>query len=268
MTAIGALYTPQGFAIAADGRRSWQYRPTATSRQFESETVQKIFAIVIGDVALAYFIRGDTVSEDGSWDIADQIRESAQRVNPGDFSSCPRFVNALCATVQGGIEKARRLRELDGFPNTEICILGYFRETPSWIDATFHPHLNQLGLHYYLYPRDCEGRIFLSGSQILDQMIVSGDARIAAQLPLRSANRSLQDAVSFVRNYVETCCSPLIRQLEPDGCKTVGGHIHVATIEKPTRTSWLLKAFRQQPKADGGFKWAIPPLGVISSTVP
>jgi hypothetical protein len=268
MTAIAAVHTPHGFAIAADGRRSWQYRATAISRQFESETVQKIFEIASGDVALAYFIRGDTVSEDGSWDIADQIREAVQSVNAANFNSCLRFADALCATVQGGIEKARRLRRLDGYPNTEICILGYFRGTASWIDAIFHPHLNQFGLHYSLFPRDCEGRIFLSGSQILDQMIVSGDARIAVQLPFRTFNRSLPAAVSFVRNYIETCGSPLIRDLEPDGCKTVGGHIHVATVMKPIRTSWLSKLFRKRTNADGGFKWATPPFHPAPSPTP
>src|SRR5579864_6114234 len=183
MTAIAAVHTPQGFAIAADGRRSWQYRATDISRQFESETVQKIFEIASDDVALAYFIRGDTVSEDGSWDIASQIREAVQSVNEAKCSTCLRFADALCAAVQGGIEKARSLRRLDGYPNTQICILGYFRGTASWIDAIFQPRLNQCGVHYHLFPRDCDGRIFLSGSQILDRMTVREDARIAVQLP-------------------------------------------------------------------------------------
>ncbi|MGA7766826.1 MAG: hypothetical protein WCA27_11460 [Candidatus Sulfotelmatobacter sp.] len=267
MTAVAAIYTAEGFAIAADGRRSWSYHPTAVSHQFESEAVQKIFGIASDNLALAYFIRGDTVSEDGSWDIADELREAAKLVSAEEFDSCPRFVNALCATVQARIERAIRIRRLEGYPNTQICILGYFGETASWVDATFHPHLNEVGLRYYIWPRDCEGRVFLSGSEILNQMIVSGDTRVVAQLPFRTAGNSIQAAASFVRNYIETCCSPLIRQLEPDGCKTVGGHIHVATIAEPTKTSWLSKLFRK-PDADGGFKWVTPPMGVTSSIAP
>jgi hypothetical protein len=73
MTATATIYTSSGFAIAADGRHSWGHQPTPKTREGESDTVQKIFEITHRGAALAFCVRGDSVSEERSWDIAIEL---------------------------------------------------------------------------------------------------------------------------------------------------------------------------------------------------
>ena len=270
MTAVAIVYTSFGFAIAADGKRSWSHAPNYLSQKFESDAVQKIFSIESGSVALAYSIRGDTVSENGVWDIAAEIENVSKDLNPEHFRNSTSFLSELSALLQRRIEASRYMT--GGYPNTQLCFVGYFKDAASWVDVNFHLHVNHLGQRYAIHSwqeqrgRPLEpGDTYLSGSEILTEMIKSLDPTASHLFRINDPEGSLEDAIHHTRAYVERCCSPLIRQLEPDGCKTVGGHIHVATVVKPVKTSCLSKLFRKPQNPHGGFKWVTPPLGVISS---
>jgi hypothetical protein len=263
MTATATLFTSSGFAMAADGRRSWGHRPTLKSRQGESDTVQKIFEITRADSTFAYCIRGDTVNEDMSWDIAAEIQSSVVSLSPKRFANPTGFIRALCLDIQERIEDAKQRRQLEDYPTSDISFAGYFSNAPCWVEAQFRPY--QARLLHHITARDCDpGRNFMSGSQILNSMIQGGDPRVAYLfVDLNDEKMSLETAACFARKYVETCCSPLIRGLEPDGCTTVGGHIHVAMVT-PHGSSWIRRYItgrgskRSQPT---GFQWVTPPSG-------
>jgi len=262
MTATATIYASSGFAMAADGRQSWGYSPTFRSREGESETVQKIFEITRKDAALAYCIRGETVNEGMSWDIAAELQNSVASLSPRRFADSARFIGALCLDLEGRIEHARQRGQLDGYPTTELCFVGYFRSAPCWIDVQFLSYRNQSGSLHRVMPRDCHpGRNYMSGSPVLNQMILDDDPRTAHLLGLKNSDISLDAATDFARNYIETCCSPLIREVEPDGCKTVGGHIHVATVT-PYESSWITRYIAGsggKRSGNTGFHWVTQP---------
>jgi hypothetical protein len=263
MTATATVCTSFGFAMAADGRRSWDHNPTPRSREGESETVQKIFEIARRDAAFAYCIRGDTVNESVSWDIAAELQSSIASLSERRFASSTRFIQALCLDLEGRVELAKQRGQLDGYPTTEVSLAGYFRDSPCWVEVQFRPH--RLGLSHQIVPRDCEpGRNFMSGSQILNQMIQWGDSRVAHLVDglLSDENMTLETAACFARKYIEMCCSPLIRGLEPDGCKSIGGHVHVATVRPPSRSlgSMLRRWLGRGSSPQTGFQWVRPPI--------
>ena len=248
--------------MAADGRRSWGHFPTSRSRGGESETVQKIFEITRQDAALAYFIRGDTINENMSWDIAAEMKSSVASLSAERFADSSRFIQALCLGLRGQIEHAKDGGLLDGYPTSEISIAGYFRDSPCWVEVQFRPY--QSRLTYQVSWHDCvPGRNFMTGSEVLNRMIQSGDPRIADLFDgLDDQNMTLEAGQCFARKYVEMCCTPLIRGLEPDGCKTIGGHIHVATVTPRDRTfgSKIQRWLGRDPAQQAGFRWIRPPL--------
>lgn len=261
MTATATFFTSSGFAMAAEGRRSWGHSPTLQSRRGESEKVRKIFEITRSDATLAYCIRGDTVNENMSWDIAAEMQSSVASLSEKRFGSSARFIGALCFDLQGRIERAKEQGRLDGYPTSEMSFAGYFRDSPCWIEVRFRPYQSRLLCQ--TTPLECQpGMSFRNGSQILDRMIHNGDPRIA---PLfdgdADENMTLEAAACFATKYIEMCCSPLIRGLEPNGCKTIGGHIHVATVTPRDRSlgatigRWLGRGSSQT-----GFQWIRRPL--------
>jgi hypothetical protein len=262
MTATATVYSSSGFAMAADGRRSWGHSPTPTSRHGESENVQKIFEIARKDAALAYCIRGDTVNESMSWDIAAEAQGSVASLGARHFPNAARFIRAVCLDLQGRIEAARERGQLEGYPTSELSFAGYFRDLPCWFEAQFRPHRSRL--FHQLVVRNCEPSLnFMSGSQILNRMIEGNDSRISPLFDgLNDESMSLVEAAFFARDYVEMCCSPLIRGLEPDGARTIGGHLHVATVSPPDRSlrSRVRRWAGRGSSPQTGFRWIRPPI--------
>jgi hypothetical protein len=124
MTATATVYTSSGFAMAADGRRSWDSRPTLRSRDGESDKVKKIFEITRRDAALAYCVRGDTINENMSWDIASEMISTVAALRDKRFANSSRFIHALCLDLQSRIESARERRLLNGYPTSEMTFAG------------------------------------------------------------------------------------------------------------------------------------------------
>jgi hypothetical protein len=250
MTATATLCTSFGFAMAADGRRSFDH--DFTTQHGESDSVQKIFEISRKDAAFAYCIRGETINEQMTWDIAAELWKTIESLKTKRFLNGVRFVKAICSDLQERIGVAKSRGHLERFPTSQITFAGYFHRVPCWIDASFH--FSRLGFIYQLEEYNCTpGRNFCSGSDILARLIRQGDERVFDFFAeLNDEKQSLDTAAFMAGKYIELCCSPLIRGLEPDECKTVGGHIHVATVT-PLRWRWF------KPNT-GGFRWEIEPL--------
>jgi hypothetical protein len=155
---------------------------------------------------------------------------------------------------------------LQGFPNSQITFAGYYRGEPCWVDASFR--LFGLGFVYRLEEYNCTpGRNFCTGSEVLNRLIKDGDERVSRFfVELNDENQSLDSAAFMAQKYIELCCSPLIRSLESDGCRTIGGRIHLATVTNPYNPSCLFRLLGKQ--RTGGFKWIIPPIGEVSSSAP
>src|ERR1700680_478732 len=87
MTATATIYTPFGFAIAADGLQRWGHQPTRDISiiKNEGDTVQKIFEIEQKCVALAYLLRGDIANRDRSFDLGSELRSQLNSITAEAF---------------------------------------------------------------------------------------------------------------------------------------------------------------------------------------
>jgi len=264
MTATAALYTSSGFAIAADGRRSWKYAATTVSREGVSDSVQKIFQLVSSGGVFAYCIRGATVNENLSWDIATELAAGASSVRSKQFSSAKKYLGALCGDLAMRMESAKTVGILDGFPTSEISFLGYFHSRPCWIEAQFRPVNGRL--FYRLVAQECEpGCHLVSGSEVLDRMIRDCDYRMRHLFEgFNGEDTPLGKAVESVTQYIQACCSTLIRGLDPDSEKRIGGQIHVAIVTPDSRRL-LSRLLDRRQEEKGGFEWIVPPISRVSS---
>jgi hypothetical protein len=53
---------------------------------------------------------------------------------------------------------------------------------------------------------------------------------------------NLREAERYVKGYIEACSSAKALEMDPEICKKIGGHIHIAEI------------------TPDGFRWRVPPL--------
>jgi hypothetical protein len=245
MTATATIYTPFGFAIAADGLQRWGHQPTrdASVIEDESDAVQKIFMIRGEHVALAYLLRGDIANRDRSFDLGCELRSLITSVKAEAFTECRQFVQTLSGKLEDRILIAQADHRLDNdLPAAEITFIGYFKNDPCWIDAKFHRSRNPYTgtLHEVAPIKFYPGFCFVSGSLPIRDLIRKGDPRFAPFCARFDYRRSLEDASGFVKGYIEACCSPMALLVDPS-CEELGGRIHVATVTPEDGFQWIVE---------------------------
>jgi hypothetical protein len=254
MTATATTYIDAGFAIAADGRQRWGHDPTrdTQTRDSESDRVQKIFEITGNRMALAYTVRGHVASRDRSFDVTVELRRHVASLRGKRFWNCYGLIRTLSDRLDETIEHAKIEGRLEDYPATEICFVGYFKTKPCWVDVQFLPYRNHLGSLYEisspgLYPGYC---------------YVSGSPKVAHYWRPIDHDAPLTSATELVEGYVNTCCSEWAFELDPENCKEIGGHVHVATVTPPDRSfrSSIRRWFGCASSDQTGFQWIIPPL--------
>jgi hypothetical protein len=271
MTATGIMYTAFGFAIAAEGRQLWAHQPTLdhATHDSESEHTQKIFPIEAGRIAMAYVVRGDVANRDRSFDIALEIKDQVRRCWWKRFTNPYHFVKGLSVDLEQAIRERKRSGILEDYPASEISFVGYDNTDPWWIDIKFSRY-NQ-GLRRELIPhRVYVGYAFVHGSPLIRDLISAGDRTFSEFIrPMQDGdNPSLVEATNFMKGYVEACSSRLALQLDPDNCRKVGGHIHVATITPRGSFSLRIRKYILRDSQPTGFQWLIPPLrGALPSSI-
>jgi hypothetical protein len=244
MTATAILYTPFGFAIAADGNQLWQDSRTRNEaiRQDERGAVQKILDFSGKHGALAYLARGDIANADRSFDLGSELKKQLALQTSKEFPKLHELLEAVSMNLENYIEAAKTARRLEDYPSTFVDFVGYFNGQPSWMEIQFfrvrHPRTGAL---WAVMDRDFwPGHCIVSGSVILRELIAQGHPSFSGFCQF-DYNRSLADAAGFVRGYIEACCSPVGLEFDPE-CEGLGGHIHVATLSP-----------------EDGFRWAIEP---------
>jgi hypothetical protein len=212
MTATATIYTPFGFAIAADGNQLWEDRLSrdVAVREYESDRVQKIFEIKTKHAALAYIIRGHVANRDRSFDIAKEVQAQSARFDMEGTTSCEQLLQSLATKLELAIDMAVQARRLEEPPATQIDFAGYFKHVPCWMELQFHPFYNPRSRRLYeihsraLYPGAC----FVSGSLVVGDLISRSDPRFEQFCARFDPTNSLRDAAGFVNGYIEACCSP------------------------------------------------------------
>jgi hypothetical protein len=232
MTLIAAVWSPEGFAISADGFQ-------VETNQPDRYDAQKIFHTPFhNDTGFAYACAGTCRWSFQSGDYFDFIEAThratdnlANRPFPNDpadyFNEIGRRVfQELAFPLDGDIDGTSN----HGFAESKLLFAGYANGSPLWAQLIFSntgtrfaPHV-LAGLTYS--PRQF---MVFAGSTT-----VYGDMQIAGKL-LQPLN--LQEAIRMVHEYAQICVAS--NESIAD-CANLKGDIHVATITKEKFT-WIIE---------------------------
>jgi len=177
-----------------------------------------------------------------SFDLGTELISQASSLRCQEFNDFDHYIETLSTNTKCMVESAIRNSTLEGYPDTYVAVLGYFHGEPHFTDIHFLPYSHYIGYRLEGWSV-APGRGVVAGSRIIETLINECDPRVAQFCKHVDYRSNLEDAVHFVKSYIEACSSPLALELDPD-CDEIGGHIHVATIEPIS-----------------GFRWKIQPVG-------
>jgi hypothetical protein len=256
MTATAIMFTGSAFAVAADGNQLVSNPPNFIPDMSIGETdrAQKIFGGEGMDFAVAYILRGQVATASRTFDASIEMQREMTSLFSKRFPGPRELVTTAMKGLYRRMWLARESGRLPCFVGLEIPFVGYFRGEPFCLNAEFYP-----SGHYEVRGQALDGWLFaFSGSPIIAKLMEAGDERIAHRVKGPDDLPSLQDAIDATRAYIEACSSKFGLEVDPENCRGLGGHIHIATLTPPRRPSWLGRVMRGESPS-GGFKWAIPP---------
>ncbi len=268
MTATAIMFIGSGFAVAADGNQLLGDPPNfvADLSIGETDCAQKVFGAEGCDFALAYILRGKIATEHRTFDAAVEMQKEMAYLSTLRFKGHRELVTRAAKGIYRRVWAARESGLLPCFLGMEIPFVGYFNGDPFCLTAHFFPDG-----HYQVTGQALDGWLFMfSGSKVIANLMENGDQRIGHRIKGPDDHPSLQDAVDATRTYIKACSSQWGLEADPQDCRGLGGHIHVATVTPPLRPSWIVRIFAGKMPS-GGFAWVIPPVtksGHVSSIVP
>jgi hypothetical protein len=256
VTAITAVLAPWGVLMAADGRVTLNdaVRATASAALLseETESAQKLFPIGDSNRAIVYGLGGAIMSGDLAFDMRKEFQRQAPVLATQEFRSPSEYVDALGQSVAAAITRAQWFPESGGksergWKIAEAIFGGCFGSLVCLIVAEFF-HSNDIAhVHITQYLEGVTTQLRYGPQAITDQMYDHRgnpvpNSPLAQYVCALGSNPTVSEARRSAVGYIEACCSPAGRQLDPKGCRSIGGHIHAATVK---------------PRA--GFQWVIPP---------
>lgn len=250
-TAIVRVFTSEGFVVGADGRMR-----DGSTKAIVSDNEQKIFPVSNPDRALVYAFSGTPLIIDDSTgalvvDMIDSIGKGVARTaNTKSHHDITWYVSKLWKEAQDQLIQAKKSADIGPFQDyphdpgiiCHVFFWGYYRNVPVELDLRF-THENQKILRPLLFPtaRFKQGwQIY--GSQRVGELLVSRDQRFSANwtnaMDPRKQGLTLAEGIEIVQNYIRACDSDAGREVDPDLCGGIGGHIHIATIT-PSGVAWV-----------------------------
>ena len=256
MTATAIMFTGSAFAVAADGNQLIGNPPNLIPDLSIGETdrAQKIFGVEGRDFAVAYILRGKVATERRTFDASVEMQLEMASLVARRFHGPRELVATAVKGLYWRMWLALESGQLPCFLGLEIPFVGYFRGEPFCLTAQFYP-----SGRYEVRGQDLDGWLFaFSGSPIIAELMQVRDERIAYKLKGPDDCPSLQDAIDATRAYIAACSAGFGLEVDPENCRGLGGHIHIATLTPLRRPSWLGRVMRGESPS-GGFSWAIPP---------
>jgi hypothetical protein len=265
-TALAYFFCDEGFVIAADGRNTLV---SAKGREIVSEQAQKIFPVHGIEREAAFSFTGRTTLFDPADDhkVFDFPLEfsRATRDVQSEIMNVKPFVSAVCSlvqerldlTIQGaGIGKLPSRRDRGNPSEHNIITIhldGYFSGYPVRVGAHFY-HVQQKiswdtnaehtleGINRYwtrLFGSDKIASLLLHTEDTrLSGYRTEACRRVAACCADSSINMTLQNAIEAGRNFIAACSDDSLREIDPENCRGIGGHIHIATITPKAGFQW------------------------------
>jgi len=233
MTATAIMLTGSGFAVAADGNQLFGDPPNFIPDMSigESNCTQKIFGAEGRDYAVAYIVRGKVATENRTFDTSIEVQQEMASLSAQRFRRPIELVVAASTGLHRRMRAAFKSGRLPCFLGLEIPFVGYFRCEPFCLTAYFYPTGNR-----QVIPQALSGWLFAySGSEVIARLMQAGDERILHRVKWPDDHPSLQDAINVTQTYIEVCSSAFGLAVDPENCRGLGGHIHVATVTPPSR---------------------------------
>ncbi len=239
MTAIVCSYVTEGFVIGADGLRQ-DFYDTITDH------AQKIFPVEQSNLTIAYAWAGSTrleYADRAHFDFIEETVPAMARLRTG--ISAEQFARELASGLVERVNAhngdtpipmiGRRANEI-----VRGLFVGYWNNDPFRTEVSF---LQENGVVVAdvdtIQLKFPDFRVF-SGSQIvLDETDVDRCT-------------SLNRCVDTVREYIQQCAANTIDPY----CKSIGGHIHIATITPEKFSLCPLNKYKKPPN----FRWIVPPI--------
>jgi hypothetical protein len=213
MTAIAAVYTPEGFVIAADGLRR-----DGETLEPVSDCAQKIFWGAHPNFVFAYAwtgtvgLRLPTGEFVSLIDVANQVIEEAQKQS---FASTSTYVGHIAEGINNQISAAINME-------ARLLLVGYFLgaayRMELWFEAGRTPELKNLV------------------QEPLDFGIFSGSAVVFKQMHLTKPPSSIFEGAVILQSYLQRCIDGC--GVYPD-CAGFGGRIHMASVGASGHT-WII----------------------------
>jgi hypothetical protein len=254
MTAIYACYTPYGFAVAADGRGTWDNAATAneSTRKEESDCEQKIFTGQFKGSSFAYAVTGLMFTQGKTFDLRIESAKAISLVSSTRPANIYEYISRFSKAVAKSFDDAKRDGRIDLYLEhgdveeqrtiARICFAGYFRKNGpgSLIALRFvhdNQHIAETEINYDTNPQ----HPWVIGSSEIYNLVSDKFA---------DCKTSLKNAIAASKGYIDACSGAFAEEVDP-ACKYIGGHTHVATVTK-----------------EDGFQWTIPPVTAVSQTAP
>ena len=234
MTLIATVWSPEGFAIAADG---FQVAPDGS----ETYTAQKIFHTPFNNgTGFAYACSGTCgwMFQSGDYfDFIDATRRATDDLAKAPFPNDPadyfreigeRLFQDLAYPTDGSTSNP----DLFG---TKLIFVGYANRQALWAELTFD----------YVGSRFSRPQLIGPNYSPMDFRVIAGSPTVQGQMEadgLFKPSYFLSAAIAAVRAYAEKCVG---NKSVPD-CVNLRGHIHIATV------------------TPAGFEWDTKPSGLRS----
>jgi len=223
MTAIAAVFIPEGFVIGADGLRQ------TTNRSVVTDKAQKVFGFHDEKTTLAYAWCGQILF----WNEDDRAQIFF------DFGAVTKSALTLASLTS---------RDLNGFAEnlraTFLTLLLQSNETyPGWISSANPGSMARMLVAGYLNrePFLLEVRVKQVNSLPLvsiNRLVLSNDLKAFSGHPsvtpderLKRIPENVEDASNLVREYIQRC-------VDSPECKDIGGKTHVALVS-PDSFDWI-----------------------------
>jgi hypothetical protein len=218
MTLIATVWSPEGFAIAADGRE------VSTDPEKQPGDVQKIFYTSFANETVFAWAWVGYVGVSFVSGRRYDLREITQRVmaelpddayldNPEDYFR--RIAVRIFYELPTDIDLPHRTDD-------EIIFVGYLAGKPLWAEIVFQPReggfVPPVVIEPKIEPRNFNA--FAGSKTVCKQMKESGKL---------SQPLNLSEAVTAVHEYANTCVES---QWSVPDCREFGGTVHVATVTK------------------------------------
>ncbi len=262
-TAIARIYTTEGFVVAADGRESLD------EDRKRADDAQKIFPIKRPHINVAYSIAGavEMASLDGRppLNLIAQIENAWRALDQEPPDRFGDYIALLFAQVYKPLAQSRyNYPEKDkrhgvlGPPIYEIARIfldGYYRGFAASGEAALY-HFDKRMLEPESYsPPDVRvtRELDYAGSHVVFHYLFrTDDPRFAKyRRPAPPPGEvTLAEAVLRARGYIEACSDEVVRQIDPEAYKTIGGKTHIAKVTRD--------GFEWEPGFEPGRFWNPP----------